>query len=111
MAKAQGKNGNTHGTRRAAKTAEQMAAIRWLAMKIEQVSIEVLVTDRDKFDAVEASLRDEVNRLKRIGRPEGIAAEDCPDGYVLCDGLCAPMCDSNNTVEAEASRPSPKPKR
>ena len=112
MAKAQGKKGNANKTQRGTNDAQRLAAIRWLAMKIEQVSIEVLVTDRDKFNAIEESLRDEVNRLKQLARPEPpVAGEDCPEGYVLCDGLCAPMCDSNNTAKASASRRSAKPKR
>ena len=112
MAKAQGKKGNANKTQHGTNDAQRMAAIRWLAMKIEQISIEVLVTDRDKFDAVEGSLKDEVNRLKQICRPEPpVAGDDCPDGFVLCDGLCAPMCDRNNSAKASAARPSAKPKR
>jgi hypothetical protein len=74
-------------------------------MKIEQVSIELLVTDRDKFKAVEDSLRDEVKRLKQMARPEPpLAGDDCPEGYVLCrDGLCAPMCDGATASLARAS--------
>jgi len=93
MAKAQGKN-TPHN--RGTNDAQRLAAIRWLAMRIEQVSIELLVTDRDKFKAVEDSLRDEVKRLKQMARPEPVAGDDCPEGYVLCrDGLCAPMCDGS----------------
>ena len=101
MAKGQGKKPTPH-PHRGTNDALRLAAIRWLAMRIEQVSIEVLVTDRDKFDAVESSLRDEVKRLKQIGRREQtIGGDDCPEGYVLCrDGLCAPMCDDFNTLGA-----------
>ena len=101
MAKAQGKK-PTPIAQRGTNDAQRLAAIRWLAMRIEQVSIEVLVTDRDKFDAVERSLRDEVKRLKEMGLPEPtIGGDDCPEGYVLCrDGLCAPMCDDFNTLGA-----------
>ena len=101
MAKAQGKKKNAHHSR-GTNDAQRFAAIRWLAMKIEQLSIEILVTNRDKFDAVEGSLRDEVTRLKQIGRPGGtLGGDDCPEGYVLCrDGLCAPMCDSADTLAA-----------
>ena len=69
MAKARDKK-TTTGTRRDSNTAEKLAAIRWLAMKIEQVSIELLVTNRGKFEAVEGSLREEVKRLKQMARPE-----------------------------------------
>ena len=97
MAKSEGKN-STHNRR--TNDAQRLAAIRWLAMRIEQVAIEVLVTNRDKYEAVEGSLRDEVNRLKQMGRrEEGIEGDECPDGYVLCrDGLCAPMCDGLETL-------------
>ena len=102
MAKARGKKNTpkTHSTN----DAQRLAAIRWLAMKIEQVSIELLVTDRDKFEAVEDSLRDEVKRLRQLARPElPIAGDDCPEGYILCrDGLCAPMCDGATTTAAAA---------
>ena len=110
MAKAQGKKPITKNAKhaRGVNDAQRLAAVRWLAMRIEQVSIELLVTDRDKFEAVEQSLRDEVNRLKQMARPEPeIAGDDCPEGYVLCrDGLCAPMCDNLN--QAKASRKKDK---
>ena len=100
MAKAKSKN-----TRRESNTAEKLAAIRWLAMKIEQVSIEILVTDRDKFETVEASLRDEVNRLKQLGGPKQTEDDDCPEGYVLChDGLCAPMCGFTPPESSESRK-------
>lgn len=75
--------------------AERFAALRWLAMKIDQVSIEVYVTNPDKFEELENEMRAEVARLQQIGRPtEPIGDENCPSGYILCrDGLCAPMCD------------------
>lgn len=105
MAKARGKKPTTHKPQRGTNDAQRLAAIRWLAMRIEQISIEVLVTDRDKFDAVEGSLRDEVKRLKQLGRPERpIEGDDCPEGYVLCrGGLCAPMCDDFNAIAAAKS--------
>jgi len=103
MAKAQGGKKGAHGTHHGTNDAQRLAAIRWLAMKIEQVSIELLVTDRDKFDAVEQSLRDEVTRLKQMAGPETVGGDDCPEGYILCrDGLCAPMCDGANTISAAA---------
>jgi hypothetical protein len=79
-------------------------------MRIEQVSIEVLVTDRDKFSEVEDALRAEVRLLQQIGRPVRPLddEEDCPGGYVRCrDGLCAPMCD----FFEDAAAPSPGKRR
>ena len=100
MAKAQRKNAKTSprtGGPSRTNDAERLAAIRWLAMKIEQVSIEVFVTDRDKLDDVVGALRATVNTLRQLA-PErtllGDCDADCPPPYVLCrDCLCAPMCD------------------
>lgn len=93
--------------------AVRMAAIRWLVMRIEQVSIEVLVTDRDKFGEVEDALRAEVRLLQQIGRPvRPLGDEDCPGGYVRCrDGLCAPMCDFFDDAAAPAPGKKGKKKR
>jgi len=97
MAKAQLKNApsSRRGTPPRDTDAERLAALHWLAMKIEMVSIEVFITNRDKFGAVETALRTQVKLLQEIGRPgHDLDGDDCPGGYVLCrDGLCAPMCD------------------
>ena len=97
MAKAKGKRAGSSSTSspRSADTAEKLAALRWLAMRIEQLSIEILVTDPDKFPVVEDALRAQVKLLQRMGPPEPtIESVECPGGYILCrDGLCAPMCD------------------
>ena len=107
MAKAQSKK--TKNTTKAAppraNDAERLAAVRWLVMRIEQLSIEVFITDRDKFADVERSLRAQVKALQAMAPVRPIAAEDCPEGYVLCrDGLCAPMCDDFNTSAAPAAK-------
>ena len=88
--------------------AERLAALRWLAMRIEQLCIEIFVTDRDKFDEVEAALRMQVRLLKEIGEPQKtLESDDCPEGYVLCrNGLCAPMCDG--FTASDAKRPGRK---
>jgi hypothetical protein len=97
MAKAKGKNGTKSSSTpaRQADTAERLAALRWLAMRIEQLSIEILVTDPAKFSEVEDALRAQVRLLQRMGQPiVPLGDGDCPGGYILCrDGLCAPMCD------------------
>ena len=108
MAKARGKKPTTHNPQRGPRgvnDAQRLAAIRWLAMRIEQVSIEVLVTDRNKFHEVEGALREQVRLLQRMSRPlQGIEGDDCPEGYVLCrGGLCAPMCDDFNAIAAAKS--------
>ena len=112
MAKAEGKNGSDQKRKSApprANDAERLAALRWLAMRIEQVSIEVFVTDREKFADIEESLRAQVKRLQAMAPVKPIAGEECPDGYVLCrDGLCAPMCFGADTMAAAAALRKPR---
>lgn len=107
MAKAQGKQrrSSRKNSLRPPDTAEKFAALRWLAMRIEQLSIEIIVTDPAKFDLVEDALRTEVKLLQRLGRPEKpLDGDECPGGYILCrDGLCAPMCD--DFIAAAAPKP------
>jgi hypothetical protein len=90
--------------------AERLAALRWLAMKIEQVSIELFVTDRHNFGAIEDALRLQVKSLRKMGGTN-LALEDgdCPAGFVLCrDGLCSPMCNEELPPMAP---PTPSPRR
>jgi hypothetical protein len=73
----------------------RLAALRWFALEVERLSIEIYATDKRRYVPVERLLRD---TLKRMGTIRASAKVDdpgvCPDGYVLCkDGLCAPMCD------------------
>lgn len=74
----------------------RLAALRWFAIEIERLTIEVYASDRTKFVEMERELR---HTLKRLGRTRktvqrlALGDEDCPMGYLLCkDGLCAPMC-------------------
>lgn len=104
MAKTRGTK-TPHHPPRGTNDAQRLAAIHWLAMKIEQVSIEVVVTHREKFGAVEAALRVQVKLLQEMGKPATLGGDDCPEGYVLCrDGLCAPMCDGANTAAAASGK-------
>ena len=111
MAKGDGKR-SLKATRRN-EDAVRMAAIRWLVMRIEQICIEVLVTDRDKFSDVEDALRAEVRLLQQIGRPvRPLDDEDCPGGYIRCrDGLCAPMCDDFENAAAPVTDKKGRKKR
>ncbi len=69
------------------------AAFRWFANSIENDSMELYATDRDAFEQIEHVLRDTLHQLAdlraRLVRPDG----DCPDGWILCHGVCAPSCD------------------
>ena len=71
----------------------RLAALRWFAIQIERIGIEIYATNKSKAAAVEELLRGTVKRMSDLH--EDIAEpEDCPIGYVLCkDGMCAPMCD------------------
>ena len=76
--------------------AMSLAAFRWLANTIENFSIELYATDRDSFEEVEGVLRDTLKALKGVKAKFMVSQEEngCPDGYVLCDGVCAPSCDT-----------------
>lgn len=81
-----------------ANDAIRLAALRWYAITIERLAIDIYATDRRKFEAMEAILKRETKALFDVGQGPGGALQDgdCPDGYFLCkDGLCAPMCDPN----------------
>jgi hypothetical protein len=94
MAKAQGTKAPRTVAHPRSNEAEQLAALRWLAMEIEQVSIEVFITNRRNFGAVEEALRLQVKLLRDIARSNPpLVSEECPSGYVPCGGLCSPMCD------------------
>ena len=75
--------------------ATAFAAFRWFANTIENDSLELYATDRRHFPEIERVLRDTLKELKRV-RESGLRAGDeggCPDGWVLCDGICKPSCD------------------
>ena len=73
----------------------RLAALRWFALEIERMGIEIYASDKAKYKAVEKILRQTMTALNATSEDIIVAASDeCPDGYVLCkDGLCAPMCD------------------
>ncbi len=82
----------------------RLAALRWYALTIERLTIDIYATDPRKFEAMEAVLRREAKALFELGRGPGGALDDddCPDGYFLCkDGLCAPMCDPFSGGDAD----------
>jgi hypothetical protein len=80
-----------------------LAAIHWMAMEIEQVATELYVTSPEAFGSILDSLRDQVDRLKGM-KPRTFSGDDCPDGWMECDGLCVPMC--TNLAAASRSRTS-----
>ena len=84
------------------KDATAIAAFRWFANALENEALEVYMTDRRHFERIEHVLRRAVKELSNI-RQNAMVAEDengCPDGWLLCDGVCKPTCDG---IESNAS--------
>jgi len=73
-----------------------MAAIRWFACAIESYCIELYATNPSTFEHTEEVLR---ATLKELGMQRDKQRrlrehnDECPPGYILCDGLCKPACD------------------
>lgn len=78
-----------------------IAAFRWFANSIENDALEVYATDRRHFAAIEGVLRMTLRELAAIRKNAMVSEEEdgCPDGWILCDGICKPSCDG---IEAEA---------
>jgi hypothetical protein len=74
--------------------AMSLAAFRWFANALENASVEVYATNRASFKEVEEVLRHALNDLGQVRKRYAVTPEEngCPDGYVLCDGICAPAC-------------------
>ena len=83
------------------KDAAAIAAFRWFANKIENDSLELYMTDRVHYAHIERVLRHALQELAYVAEKAFIPQEEngCPDGWVLCDGICKPSCDG---LEAEA---------
>lgn len=73
----------------------RLAALRWFALEMERISIEVYATDKRKFAKLEKILRKALRMLGDVHEPlHAMSDEECPDGYIRCkDGTCAPSCD------------------
>jgi hypothetical protein len=84
--------------------AMSLAAFRWLANTIENAAIELYATDRASFSKVEDLLRNTLKELQAARRSFAVSEEEngCPDGYVLCHGICAPSCEFS--AEGSAAR-------
>lgn len=71
-----------------------LAALRWYALTIDRLCIEIYATDRKKFKELEDLLQSQVAALFKFGKNVTLADEDeCPEGYIMCNGLCAPACN------------------
>ena len=78
-----------------------IAAFRWFANTIENDALELYATDRRHLEQIEEVLRHTLRRLAEIRKNAMVSEEEdgCPDGWVLCDGICKPSCDG---IEAAA---------
>lgn len=75
--------------------ATSFAAFRWFANAIENDSMELYATDRDTYEHIQQVLRRTLKQLASLRTKFAIPQEDdgCPDGWLLCNGVCAPSCD------------------
>jgi hypothetical protein len=73
--------------------ATNYAAVRWYALVLEQHAIAILGSDRNRFSEVRSILAPALESLQRLEGGIHMAAQNCPPGWVLCGGLCAPDCD------------------
>jgi len=73
----------------------RLAALRWFALRIESLAIEIYASDKTRYASMETLLRVTLKRMRRVKSNITVHHEsECPDGFVLCkDGLCAPMCE------------------
>jgi hypothetical protein len=81
--------------------ATSFAAFRWFANAIENEALELYATDKAQFGRIEEVLRRTLKDMGAIRQTtKTLDGENpCPDGWVLCDGVCKPSCDG----EAEAA--------
>ena len=73
----------------------RLAALRWFALQIERLGIEIYATDKSRYAEIEKILRTALSRM--AGTKKDLSQDEeseCPEGFILCkDGFCAPMCD------------------
>jgi len=88
--------------------ATSLAAFRWFANTIENFAIELYATDRTSYGEIETVLRNTLKELKAVRTHFAVSQEEngCPDGYVLCHGVCAPSCESEDVEAFEAAAAS-----
>lgn len=87
------KKSNGHKWQAGPDDAIKLAALRWYAMMIESIAIQIYATDSSKALVVEGILRDCLTKMNGV-RPKPITGDDgeCPPGFVMCRNECAPMC-------------------
>jgi hypothetical protein len=75
--------------------ATAIAAFRWFANALENEALELYLTDRRHFGHIESVLRRALKEMSDTQAKSRVAEEEdgCPDGWLLCDGICKPSCD------------------
>jgi hypothetical protein len=77
----------------------KLAALRWYAISLEKLANDIYITDREKFHRIDEILKHAYRELAAVRKEFTKAATDedgCPPGYVNCDGICLPDCESMN---------------
>ena len=84
--------------------AMSLAAFRWFANTLENASIELYATNRASFERIEEVMRTALRELVHAKVSFAVSEEEngCPDGYVICNGVCAPSCDWFEEAAASA---------
>jgi len=94
-----------------AEDATSLFAIHWLANAIENLAIELYATDPSTFleseKVLKACLKELTLQRNHISPGNG---DDCPIGYELCDGICAPTCSGRGEFSARKKKGSKKKK-
>jgi hypothetical protein len=81
------------------------AAFRWFANSIENESMELYATDRNTYEHIEHVLRNTLARLAALRIKLALPPEDdCPDGWLLCNGVCKPSCDNLELAAPERQK-------
>ena len=71
----------------------KLAAIRWFACAIEMEAIQIYATDRRKYTDIEEAMGDCIDAIHELRKKLTIGdEEECPPGYTMCAGECAPRC-------------------
>ena len=86
------KPGNTGKWTGTTDDAIKLAAIRWFACAIEMEAIQIYATNPALYLKIEARMGDCIDKLHGLKKKDIIGDEDCPPGYTMCGGECAPRC-------------------
>src|SRR5262245_57036881 len=85
----------------------RLAAVRWFACRIEMEAIQIYATDSAKANLIEDVMAECITKLHEL-RPKPVTGEDgdCPPGYVMCGGECAPRCFMEAGISGASSAKS-----